>query len=245
MYYIDESGSIPTFKSRKWKNRYFVISFIHTNNSEHLKRVHKKSILNLRKYHEYLFNETGELKGAEAPPFAKEYLISRLISKTDISIGYIVVDNWHVKDSFRQVPGRSFNYLVKLLFMSHTLGSTDKSLLCIKSDNRNTALKSLKSLEEYLFQELVLGEEITYGVDVEYCDSSRNYNVQVADLIANTIFQYYRFKHIPFPQHDTITEEIDIPNPEVSLYLYNLFKERIFYCQVFPGRQSPVGVQLA
>lgn len=245
MYFINESGSIPTFKSRKWKNRYFVIAFVHTNNPVKLEKVHRKSLFNLNKYHPHIFSESGELKGSNAPPFAKDYLLRRLFQKTDISIGYIVVDNWNIKDSFREVPSRSFNYLVKMMFTSHTLGASDRSLLSLKSDNRNTAIKSLKSLEEYLFQELVLGEEVTYGVDIEYCESSENINIQVADLMANTIHQYYKFCRFSFPNHHDIQGDIDFPNPDVVSYLYGLIKPRLFYNQVFPGKSTPSNVALA
>lgn len=51
MYFVDESGSIPTFKSKKWRNRYFVLAFVHTNNPQQVKKVHKKSLLNVKKYY--------------------------------------------------------------------------------------------------------------------------------------------------------------------------------------------------
>lgn len=245
MYFIDESGSIPTFRSRKWKNRYFVIAFVHTNDYQQLKKIYKQYLGNVKKYFPQYIEQTGELKGSSAPPFIKEYLITRLLDKTDINIGYIIADNWSTKDVFRQIPERSYNYLVKLVLNSHVMGSQDKAMLTLKVDNRNSAIKSLNSLEEYLYQELVLGEEKTYGVDVEFCLSQNNYGVQVADLFANTILQYYRYHTIKFPRYDTITERIDIPNPNVISQLYSLFEQRIFFRQKFPGHRSIVGVALA
>lgn len=244
MYFVDESGSIPTFKSRKWKNRYFVIAFVHTNDYTQLKRVYKRYLGNAKKYYPQYIDSNGELKGSVAPPFIKEYLITRLLDKTDINIGYIVADNWNTRESFREIPERSYNYLVKLLLNSHNLGSQDKQRLVLKVDNRNSAIRSLKSLEEYLFQELVLHENKTNYVDVEYCESKNNYGVQVADLFANTIKQYYGFQTAPFPNYHTITSSIDLVNPDITTGLYNLFRARLFYNQVFPLQRSHAGVVL-
>ncbi|MDC0761712.1 DUF3800 domain-containing protein [Brevibacillus sp. AG] len=244
MYFVDESGSIPTFKSTKWKNRYFVIAFVHTNNYTRLKRVYKQYLGNVKKYYPEYIEPSGELKGSAAPPFIKEYLITRLLDKTDINIGYIVADNWNTKDAFREVPERSYNYLVKLLLMSHSFGAQDRAMLTLKVDNRNSAIKSLNSLEDYLYQELVLGEGRTGKVDVEFCLSENNYGVQVADLFANTIMQYHKYKTKSFPNYEAIHGPIDEVNPDIVSNLYNLMSKRLFYSQLFPVQRSNVGVAL-
>jgi hypothetical protein len=245
VYYIDESGSIPTFRSKKWANRYFVISFVHTKNANHLERVFSDSLRSVYKYYPEYFADTSELKGSAAPPFVKEYLLRRILRKTDIKIGYIIADNWNIQNSFRQIPSRSFNYLIKLVMMSHALSASDRAFLNLKIDNRNSAVESLKSLEEYLFQELVLGEEITNKVHVEYCDSCNNSNIQVADLVANTVMQYYRYRFFKFPRHNEIEVGLNVPCPESAEHLYNLMKPKMFFTQMFPGRRPIVGVALA
>jgi hypothetical protein len=134
---------------------------------------------------------------------------------------------------------------MKLVLSSHRFGAADRIHLQLKLDNRNSSVKSLKSLEDYLHQELILSSPKTNKVSVEYIESANNYNIQAADLLANTIFQYYRYRYIDFHRHDEITEYIDSPCPEVHSYLYNqLVRRKLFFHQEFPGSRSRTPISL-
>lgn len=242
MFFIDESGSIPTFISNKWKNRYFVMAFIQTENPKKLKNTYKYAIRNLKKYYPDFFaniDNPNELKGADAHPFMKEYIFRNLIAKTDMKIAHMIVDTWNIEESFRENPCRSFNYLTKVLLCSCYLTHSECVHLELKIDNRNSAIKSLKSLEDYLFNELVLGKSANHAsidirkVSVEYLDSCTDRGIQIADMVANTLYKYFRYKSAPFPDY----RHVDVnsgESPEVLEYLFNLLLPRIKLPFVYP-----------
>jgi len=243
VYYVDESGSIPSFKSKKWKNRYFLIAFVHTEDKEGLKKVHNRSLKNVRKYYPHLFDENNELKASVAPPFIKEYLLRRIIDKTDAHFGYMIVDNWNIKERFRKYKSRSFNYLIKLVMISHDLCDNCSNYLVLNIDNRNSKITSLSELEGHLFDELVLSRYLTNDINVNYLQSHETTNVQVADLIANTIYQYYRYKGVKF-KINNLTKGSDDHCPQSYKHLFRLIQDRFFFYQEFPFGRSKNNVTL-
>ncbi|PAD36318.1 DUF3800 domain-containing protein [Terribacillus saccharophilus] len=237
MYYVDESGSIPSFKPSHPKNRHFLIAFIHTDNQKALEKVHRRSLKNVKKYFPHLFDHNNELKASLAPPFIKEYLISRIINKTDTKFGYMLVDNFKIKEQFRKYKSRSFNYLLKLVMTSHNYGACCTDSLILNIDNRNSKITNLDSLEDHLYEELVLKHELTDEVTVNYLESHNEINVQVADLIANTVFQYYKYRNYRF-RYELIDPSNCTRCPDSYIHLYQLIKENFFFVQEFPGGRS-------
>ena len=63
----------------------------------------------------------------------------------------------------------------------------------VSVDNRNVGVKELKDLETYLKTEFCLNN---YDFKVTYFDSSTNYGIQLADLIVNTFYNFYKNKTI-------------------------------------------------
>ncbi|WP_436664243.1 DUF3800 domain-containing protein [Alicyclobacillus acidoterrestris] len=243
MFFIDESGSIPGFLSKKWKNRYFVMAFVQTQDPKKLQSVYKNSIRNLRKTFPSFFSgldNPNELKGSEAYPFMKEYIFRQLITKTDINIAHMVVDNWNIDSAFREDPCRSFNFLTKVMLKSCRLTKSDCDHLELRIDNRNSAIKSLNSLEDYLFNELVLGKSANRApadvkrVTVTYMDSKSSRGVQIADMVANTIYKRYRFRSAPFPHYSRVRETDTYECPETNEKLYQLLRSRISVPYVYP-----------
>lgn len=237
MFFIDESGSIPKVYDPRFKNRFFVISFVHTENPKKLFNTYKHTIQNLKKWYPDFFSNLrnpNELKGSEAPPFMKLYIIERLLRLTDIQIAHMVVDNWSIDQRFRDVPGRSFNFLIKLILEHFPLTSTDKEHLFLRVDNRNTKLEGLKELEWYLYNELILESNIVKNVTVEYLESSDNRGIQIADIISSVIYQRYRYQTIPFSNYNEIKVQIDTPHPYTYEYLYNFLRPRMRTPYVFP-----------
>lgn len=180
-----------------------------------------------------------ECKASEMLPFMKAYILEKLISVTDIKLGYMVVNNTEIQQKFREKPGRSFNYLVKIVMENFSLSTEDISNLVLNIDNRNTALEGLTELEGYLYNELVLNKGIVNSVNVNYLESCDHYNVQVADLIANVIYQKYRYDGIPFPNYNNITYDIDKVHPYTAEYLHQIIRPRIIVPYDYPPSRNP------
>lgn len=241
LFYIDESGSIPKFYPKKYKNRFFVIAFVHTDNPKKLKNTYKRAISRLRKDFPDFFDSLPnpkELKGSETPPFMKLFIFQKLFKSTDIRIGHMVVFNQKIDQRFRENPARSFNYLVSIIMKNFPLSDEDRKLLNLQIDNRNAALPSLKELEGYLFPDLVLEKQITKKVNVDYLLSDQSINIQVADMVANTIYQYYRSIGCPFPQFDQVNENTNQVYFEGCNYLYEFLEQRICTPYVFPPYEN-------
>jgi hypothetical protein len=242
MFFIDESGSIPKYFDNRYKHRYFVISFVHTLKPNKLENTYKRAINKLKlKFPEYFLRAANpnEIKGSEIPPFMKLYIMEKLFSATDIKIGQMVIDNWKIDQRFRDVPGRSFNYLIKIIMSQFPLHKDDKENLILNIDNRNTKLVGLTELEGYLYNELVLDQKIVDAVRVNYLESKFNRNIQIADLFAHIIYQRFRYKTIGFPDYHRIKDyPVDIIHPYTCEYLYNYLKQRLVIDFIFPPKKE-------
>lgn len=241
MFYIDESGSIPKTLDKRYKHKYFVITFVHTDNPSKLENTYKHAIQTLRKKHAAFFASLpnpNELKGSEAHPFMKKFIIEQLIAKTDFKVGHMVVDNWEIDQRFRNIPGRSFNFLVKIIMENFSMTANDLNKLTLKIDNRNTALEGLQELEGYLYGELVLNTGVVNDVSVKYLESKHNSGIQVADMMSHIIYQRFRYKTLPFPKYADLKQENDLMHPYTYEYLYQLIRNRITTPFVYPVKQS-------
>lgn len=206
MFFIDESGIITNTcpGTHSYREHYFTIAFVQTEDSLKLKRVFKRTMQKLRKKFPDFFSSLDnpkEPKGSELPPFMKLFIIEELITKTDINICHMVLDNRKITDVFRESSSRSFNFLIKLIILNTRLSITEKEKLVLNIDNRNIAIPSLKELEGYLGAELILGESKTKDIKVQYFDSQNSYGIQIADIFANLIYQRFRYKDKDFPHY--------------------------------------------
>lgn len=241
MFFIDESGSMPKYLDTRYKYRYFIIGFVHTSDPRHLKQTYKRAIRNLRrKYPDFYsgLKNPNECKASEMLPFMKEYILNKLVNTTDIKIAFMTVNNMEIDQRFRENPGRSFNYLIKIILENFPLTPGDIDNLQLNIDNRNTALDGLSELEGYLYNVLVLEKDIVRDVNVNYLESCDNYNIQVADLIANVIYQRFRYKTLPFPAYSEITEGFDRLHPYTFEYLYNIIKPKCTIPFVYPVKDD-------
>ena len=92
-----------------------------------------------------------------------------------------------------------FNYAVKILFkdciipllnLNQINGDID---FMVSIDNRNIRIGDLNNLETYLKTEFCLEN---FNFKITYYDSATNFGVQLADLIVNTFYNYYKDKKI-------------------------------------------------
>ena len=223
--------------TKQYRHRYFVIAFVHTSDSTRLKRVYRNALRSLGHHFSSYFltlSNPHEMKGDETLPFMKDYILSELLKKTDMKIAYMLVDNWKIDQRFRDVPSRSFNYLIKLIMDNFPMARSDVEHLVLKIDNRNSALRSLNSLEDYLYSELVLGKGSVKKISVEYLESKSNFCIRVADLVASTVYLHYRYQTIGFPEYRLLTPGSNLVYPETNEYLYKLIRPRIVLPFTFP-----------
>ena len=92
-----------------------------------------------------------------------------------------------------------FNYAVKLLFIDCIVPLLNVSMykdnieFILSIDNRNIRVGELNNLETYLKTEFCVEN---FDFKITYYDSSKNYGIQMADLIVNTIYNSYKNKNI-------------------------------------------------
>ena len=148
--FIDESGSITT--SRTLPNRYFVIGFLETEYPYNMIRQFKAAKKDyITRTPDSRLDIKAEIKGSEMPFGMKKLIFERITEKTDAVFHYIIIDNFNLYESIATHSALSFNYFVYLTvaqIKNNKRKSNEKLYLDI--DDRNTALRSLNSLEDYL-----------------------------------------------------------------------------------------------
>lgn len=199
--YIDESGIITNTYNEN--HRYFIVVIVATTNAKKLRKRFKDSRLRAIKNHPSLFNElknNKEIKGNDINEEIKSIVYKDLIrfakqNKGLFEIGIILLDNKKIKPIFREKKARSFNYLLGLYFKwrcSKTIDNDENGELTLMIDERNVATGSRMTLQDYLNTELRLNnkkELFNNEIKVGYCDSKNENLVQLADILANTVFR--------------------------------------------------------
>ena len=184
-YFYDESGSITL--SNYENNRFFVIAGVSSSNENKTIRIFRKAkVKYLRDNKNLKFDIKKEIKGSEMDLDFKEFIFNELMEKTDIKFNFIIFDNKNAVYNLRSQPSLCYNYLMyiqtnKLFFKCDTLR--------LNLDNRNTAIESLKSLEDYLKLKYMFETQKVKNVKVKYYDSKDNELIQIADIFANFIFR--------------------------------------------------------
>lgn len=184
--FCDESGQLHSNSNK----RFFVIGgfygfptetkIIKTKYSRALKKIKIKRKI----------SKSVELKTHVMTDDEKIYLFNSIQHLNQFHGFALVLDK---KSLHKKVEKESifFNYLIMILMDSIIIPSVyeyKKNLdimINLYPDNRNTSIFSLKSLEDYLNTHYYFDR---YYFKVRYCDSVNNYNIQIADLIANTFY---------------------------------------------------------
>ncbi|MEE6657009.1 DUF3800 domain-containing protein [Limosilactobacillus reuteri] len=190
MLFIDESGSIT--RNRSKNNRYFIIAMAETNNPQRVRRKFYKYKKNYVKKHSSLqLDYTKEIKGSQMPLAMKRYILKNLIDSTDVSLHYIIIDNWNLVDNFYDNVELCFNFVTGN-FLGRFLKKyfDDFYELEMVLDERNCTIKSLNSLKDYLKIKLCLDERIIKDiVKCEYADSREYAVLQVTDVFSNLVWR--------------------------------------------------------
>ena len=213
---IDESGAM-----HQKENDYFVIAGFITKQIYSIKSRHKKVEKEMREKYSYL-NRYSELKGLFLNSKQKIEILSTLLESPTLIPIAIIVDKKHMIKRNNHNENIKYNYFLQLLL--HYLLVNYANLFLYEKielilDNRNVSVGSLNSLQDYLNAELGLVFDKQFKV--YYKNSKDHREVQVADLIANTLFGYYNYR----TNHSTYKKISAFKNTIISKFPYKEFEE--------------------
>ncbi|MBE6157139.1 MAG: DUF3800 domain-containing protein [Firmicutes bacterium] len=190
--YLDESGSIH----KNSKTRYFAIGGYFTFEEEKIKIIAKYKRFNYELKKKYNINLNKEIKSYNMTQLEKIEIFSKVQSINSFNGCVKVFDKIRMQKEILH-SNIFFNYGVKLLILDCIIPLLDKDFdeceFYLNVDNRNVGVGNLKNLENYLSTEFILNN---YKFKVTYFDSRTNYGIQLADLIVNTFYNYYKDKSI-------------------------------------------------
>ena len=183
--FLDESGNLH----KNSTDKYFVIGGIYTNNYNDI----KKSYVEINKELKEKLNmdfET-ELKAAYLNVEEKMdiivmlqemdgmYIVAAIVNKE--KIGTRIVD---IHLYYNYIIRMLVDYLIKCKLIETSQGNT----LHLNIDESSMKKEDINSLEMYLKIHYNIENELKFEINVTYWDSSKNYMVQVADMMCNTIW---------------------------------------------------------
>lgn len=208
-FFVDDSGVLN-------KNApcadfiYAGYSFLSKSQMESAKRRYRNMVYIVR-------NAThidGEIKASKLGKKYKNKLFQVFKNEDSFSV---TVDIAHVYDNIlgsKNSIHRYKDYVLKRAIKSQIMGYIGKGIIDIENDlkigifldEQATATNGIYTLKESIYEELAQGIfNFDYGtfrhpiikgnvvVSVEYCDSSMNYLIQSADILANRIENSYYF----------------------------------------------------
>lgn len=207
-FFFDDSGVLH----KKEPSGYFVYAGYVFTNREDMENA-KRMYINANKKIKQQHNLKGELKAANLPNKHKRALYNCVKEHDSVSIlvdiskiyDYILEDKKSIcryKDYIlkRCVKGKLVN-----LIETEKISSKEDITLHIFIDEQLTATNGYYDLRDSIREELQYGIiNFNYGtkhshvfdskviVNVQYCDSSKNYLIQASDILANRIWNAYR-----------------------------------------------------
>lgn len=184
--FIDESGSLG------YRGKYFILAAAAFNTREGVTRA-SRLIRNeqIRLASERSLPSIEEIKSRQLTFPQRQRILTKLVSKPDIGIFYLVIDKPKVDLLMSNKPRNLiYNYFAKLL-TDQIFSRYDDDFL-VTFDQRSTAVKSMNSLVDYItINAYTQHRHISHDVRVEQKDSKTYNNLQVADLLAGTVSQAY------------------------------------------------------
>lgn len=192
--YLDESGSIH----KNSKTRYFAVGGYFTFKEDRLKIISNYKRINLELKRSKNISLENEIKSYDMSQKEKIKIFST-IQKIKTFKGCIKVFDKKIMRKEIVESNIFFNYAVKLLLQDCIIKELTKKKIkdnlefIISIDNRNIKVGELRDLETYLNTEFCLDN---YIFKVKYFDSKTNFGIQLADLIVNTFYNYYKDRRI-------------------------------------------------
>ncbi len=190
--FLDESGNLH----KNSPDRYFVIGGIYTNNYADI----KKSYVEINRELKERLNmdiET-ELKAAYLNMDEKMDIVIKLQKMDGMYIVGIIVDKQKIGIAIDQIHlyynyiiRKLLDYLIKIRLIKIEKGQN----LYLNIDKSSMKIEDINSLEMYLKTHFNIEKKYGLNIDVSYWDSSKNYMVQVADIMCNTIWNICQTKN--------------------------------------------------
>lgn len=182
---LDESGAMHL------KNeRYFVIAGFMTRELHKVISKHKEAEAIIKERKNLPLDITIEFKSYHINDSQQSLFINELYSIADVVPIAIVIDKYNL-EQFEASENVAYNFFVKNLLkylFKCNIPMLQTNNIELRVDNRNTSVKQLKDLQTFLKWEFEL---IDLNLKVEYLDSKDNRDVQMADYVANFIWQKY------------------------------------------------------
>ena len=213
--YIDESGSIH----KNSKTKYFAVGGYFTFEKDKLKikAKYKQENLKLKKLKKLSFDT--EIKSFDMSEEEKINILNK-IQDIDTFHGCVKVFDKSLMRKEIVDSNIFFNYAVKVLIIDCiipilNLQEINESIeFIISIDNRNIRVGELNNLETYLKTEFCIYND---DFKITYYDSKTNYGIQLADLIVNTYYNYYKDSRIV----ENLVKELKTKNFRVNLFPKN------------------------
>ncbi len=190
--FIDESGNLGR------GGRYFVLAAAVFDTPQGRKRAARV----IRNFQGKAMKEDGmlrkEVKSNALSLPKRQKILNKLIAKADLDIFYLAVDKHRVALLQAGKPKNLvYNYFAKLL--TDKIFSKYNDDYRVIFDQRTTAVKSMNSLTEYItINAYTTHGHIHHDILVQQRDSKTENNLQVADVIAGTVYQAYNFQNKHF-----------------------------------------------
>ncbi|MCB9096076.1 MAG: DUF3800 domain-containing protein [Arcobacter sp.] len=197
--FLDESGLIHKNSS----DEYFIIGGFITEDYTKLKRLYKNATLKIKKQKNIPLK--NELKASNMNKVDKRFILEEIQKDNLFKFIGIMVNKPKLRKPVNET-NIFYNYLIKIL-LDYLI---DKNIiqkeneLYIAIDKRSIKVSSLNSLEDYLKIHYIYEKNFDIELKTEYLDSHDNYNIQIADLICNTLWVKYTY-----PNTDEVSEKID------------------------------------
>lgn len=183
--FLDESGNLH----KNSPDRYFVIGGIYTNNYSDIKKSYVEINRELKEKLNMDF-ET-ELKAAYLNMEEKMDIVIKLQKMDGMYIVGIIVDKEKIGIEideihlyYNYIIRKLVDYLIKIGLIKTNIGEE----LYLNIDKSSMKIEDINSLENYLKTHFNIEKNLKYKINVSYWDSKKNYMVQVADIMCNTIW---------------------------------------------------------
>ena len=173
--FIDESGDLGQKGSR-----YFVIAALAPDN--------KKRLDNIVKHH-CATNGIVEMKAYNLTLPAKEALLRKIATVHDYSVSYVVADKNHIDPLLFKDKNVLYNYIYQ--WVIEPIAKTSTESISILTDNHSLRVGSKNSLADYIKAKAYFEWGVKNPISLQYYDSKTCRAIQVADLMANTVFSKY------------------------------------------------------
>lgn len=198
--FLDESGNLH----KNSPDRFFVIGGIFTNNYTDI----KKSYVEINKELKEKLNMDfeAELKAAYLNMEEKMDIVVKLSQMKGMYIVGIIVDKEKIGIEIERIHlyynyiiRKLLDYLIRIKLIK--IGKDDDLYLNI--DKSSMKIEDINSLQNYLRTHFNIEKNYPFEITVAYWDSKKNYMVQVADMMVNTMWNlaqttkpFYIFNHL-------------------------------------------------